>query len=210
MAVKTQAIDFKDALGVKMKRPYILLFCILLVGLIAKPCCSKEGNKIDGYAWKSWTEAWKLGWAEGFSNGIYQAHLDIPVYILGCAKAMLMETTREVERTKELSDDLYKDFTERIGWGKGTYGQMIAGLDEFYKDYRNKKILVREASYIVKLELMGAPQEFIEQVTRILRMPLDHRNKEKESLLKGNREYKKTWEKWEKQIPISLFESMFK
>lgn len=44
-----------------MRRLYVLLFCILFVGLIAKPCFSEEGEgfRVDGYEWKPWDESWK-------------------------------------------------------------------------------------------------------------------------------------------------------
>lgn len=189
-----------------MRRLYILLFCILFVGLIAKPCFGEEVKRltVDGYEWESWTESWKAGWVIGFYEGIEQAGLETSWSLMLCAMGVGRKLAGTVEGTKEVEDEVFNEFEERTLGGKGTYGQMVIGLDEFYKDYRNKKVLVREASFIVKLELKGAPQEFIEEQTRIFRMPWEDRKEAQKSLLEENQEFKRAWERWGKYLPLSV------
>lgn len=59
-----------------MRRLYSLLFSILLVGLIAKPCCSEEAE-IDGDNWEPWREDMKLVCVVGFVQGIEQTILEL-------------------------------------------------------------------------------------------------------------------------------------
>jgi hypothetical protein len=198
----------------RMRRLYILLFCSLLIAVIGKSCFSEEVRepRYDGYTWESWSEDFmKLGWVAGFSNGLLQVVSETPAYFLGCARDMKLESTGTIEGAEELGVQLIKDFKDMIYWGEGTtIGQMVTGLDKFYKDYRNKTILMREATYIVKLEVMGAPQEFIEQVTRILRMSYEERDEEHKSLLGRNREYKEAYNKWGKYFPLGIIYTMWK
>jgi len=189
-----------------MKRFHFLLFCILLVGLIAKPCFSEEvkAPSLNGYEWESWNNFVKLGWVMGFLRGIHWAIWENHLFLLQFALRKPKDELGTIEWTEQVAHELHNEFMEGIDLGKGTYGQMITGLDEFYKDYRNKRILVVEAMYIVKLEVMGAPRELIDQVTRLLRMPVEERIKEEESLLDGNPAYKKALIKWGKYLPLGV------
>lgn len=196
-----------------MKRFYLLLFCILFVGLIAKPSFSEEGKEftVNGYEWESLTEELKAGWALGFGDGVVQAKMEGGIFLFTIPKLMERKGVGTYEEAKKVINvnELFNEFQYKILLGEISCGQMVTGLDEFYKDYRNKNILVREAVYIVKLEIMGTPQEFIDQATRSLRMPLKDRIKEQESLLAGNQEYKTAWEKWGKYLPFSVIPTAF-
>ncbi|MFQ5867977.1 MAG: hypothetical protein ACE5IT_08325 [bacterium] len=65
------------------------------------------------------------------------------------------------------------------------------GLEKFYEDSRDKRVLTREAIWIVKLEGKGAPQEFIDEEARILGMPIGERAEKWPTLLEENQAYKK-------------------
>jgi len=191
-----------------MRRIYILLICILVVGLIGKPCWGEEGKgfTVDGYEWESWPIETKSGWVFGFSEANYQAGAETYIFLVRFARTVTMKVAGTVEwaKAKEVADELLNEFVERIIWDGETYGQMVVGLNEFYRDQRNKKILTREANYVVKLKLKGAPREFIDQETKFLRMSLENRNKARKSLLERNQEYKTAFEKWGKYLPLSV------
>ena len=195
-----------------MKRFYFLLFCILFVGLIAKPCFSEEGRKppLNGYEWESWSEITKTSWLIGFDEGHTQTSVEAYIFLRRFADAVSLKFAGTVEELYEVADKMNNEFLDRTVLGRGTFGQIAAGLDDFYKDYRNKSILINEALYIVKLEFTGAPQEFIEQGTKLLRMPWEERIKEQASLLAGNQEYKEAWEKWGKYLPAGVIPTPFK
>ena len=50
-----------------------------------------------------------------------------------------------------------------------TYGQLVAGIDEFYEDWRNKNISIAFVMRVVGLELAGRSQAEIDEVVRTLR-----------------------------------------
>jgi len=187
-----------------MRRVYILLFCILFVGLITKPCFSEEIKEIDGYMWESWDDSTKLGWALGFSEGVNQAEMESsgPLETLGI---IVKETFKKgAPAIKEWVDKTADLPRKRLDLSGITFGQIVEGLDKFYKDYRNMTVLVRKAIWIVKLEMRGAPQEFIDEETRILRMPTEEWVKEWLNLVEKNQAYKGLWKKWGDQIPYAL------
>jgi len=159
---------------------------------------------VDGYTWESWDNSTKVGWVFGFWDGIYQAHREGVFFLVRIPGLMERKVAGTYKRADEVTEGLDNEFRDRISLSGITSGQQVAGLDAFYKDYRNKRILAGEAIYIVKLEVTGGPQEFIEQVTRIIRMPWDDRRKEQKSLLEKNQEYKEAFEKWGKYLPISV------
>ena len=65
-------------------------------------------------------------------------------------------------------------------------------------------IPAREAIYIVKLQIKGVPEEFIEQEKRLLRIPLFERDDERKALLAKDEEYKISHKKWSKYLPWGL------
>jgi len=186
-----------------MRKLYILLFCILLMVAIASPCFSEEAG-IDGATWESWSESMKLGWVVGFMAGINQASMETYIFLVDFANTVRVKLAGKVKGIVEIADKTNELFVEKISLFKLNYSQLVIGLDKFYQDDQNKKILVKEAIYIVKLELMGAPQEFIEQQIKILRIPIEYRMKEQTSLWDSNPEYRKAWEKWGKHFPFGV------
>jgi hypothetical protein len=55
-----------------------------------------------------------------------------------------------------------------------TIGQMISGLDELYKDYKNVNIYIQEAIYVVKKQINGSSSEEIEAILQYLRSGRDY------------------------------------
>jgi hypothetical protein len=45
-----------------------------------------------------------------------------------------------------------------------TTGQLVDGLDEFFKDYRNRKILISNGVWIVLRSISGMPQDELEKM----------------------------------------------
>lgn len=189
-----------------MRRVYILLFCILLAGFIAKPCWGEEQEryKLDGYKWDSWPRDGKFGWVKGYCDGLDRASLEGAFFLSELRREMGNEMGENEFESKERGLKGVESFIKRLVLSGVTYGQMVDGLDKFYQDYRNKKVLTREAIWIVKLQVKGAPQDFIDQEARILRMPTEERGKEWLNLRLKNQVYREAWEKWRDQIPATL------
>lgn len=197
-----------------MRRLYILFFCLLLLGSIVKLSFSEEYRKyseptIDGYKWTSFDRSWKLGFATGFLWGVVTATSEGVGRLQRFASMAIFKTAEVDPKTKEYVDETPGDFLKRLDLSEITSGQIVDGLDNFYKDYRNMTILVEEAIWIVKLEIRGAPQEFIDEEARLLRMPKGERFKEWSNLWSKNQAYREAWDKWVYQIPLSVWSPLF-
>jgi hypothetical protein len=154
-----------------MKRAIFGLMLILLCAFPLRAVEEKEPR--NGYWWNSFDEyseavedAVKLGYVAGLAEGLGRA---CDVF------------------DKELHRFLWEDSLSEndpwmfIGWCANyfdaqrnrltgiTYGQMVDGLDELYRDYRNKGLLVIDAMQPVKMEVEGRPEAEIDSVTRYLR-----------------------------------------
>lgn len=70
-----------------------------------------------------------------------------------------------------------------------TYGQLLDGLDEFYSDFRNKRIPIGDAIYIVRMQLEGCSEEGIEYMTKELRSSVIAIDKLKREGVKAMGEY---------------------
>lgn len=189
-----------------MRRLYILLFCILFVGLlVVKPCWS-EWLEIDGYKWTSMDDSMKIGFALGFIWGVSRATEEGSFALRRLALRLMMpDLNKEVAPTiRELANSDADVLGKKLDLSGITAGQLIEGLDNFYKDYRNMKVLAEEAIWIVKLEIRGAPREFIDEEIRLLRMPEEEGAKEWLNLLEKNRTYKEASDKWRDQTPSHL------
>jgi hypothetical protein len=50
-----------------------------------------------------------------------------------------------------------------------TIGQLVEGVNQFYKDFRNTKILTRDAMMVVRQQISGVPQKEIDEGLEFLR-----------------------------------------
>jgi hypothetical protein len=64
--------------------------------------------------------------------------------------------------------DSYNEYHLRYFKGVTT-GQLVDGLDSFYADYRNRRILIVNAVYLVVNSFAGTPQEVMDAATEDLR-----------------------------------------
>ena len=73
-----------------------------------------------------------------------------------------------------LSTDISNVSIQRYAMSGITIGQMISGLDELYKDYKNVNIYIQEAIYVVKKQINGSSSEEIEAILQYLRSGRDY------------------------------------
>lgn len=160
-----------------------------------------EEFKVDGYKWTSLDKAGKLAWVAGFTEANAIVRVESMTALLAL-KLTAREPLKKVDSTtREQMDEVTASFNKQIDLSGITLGQTVDGLDKFYKDSRNMTVEAQQAIWIVKLEVRGAPQEFIDEEARLLRMPIGERDYERSSLLEKNQAYKETWRKWRDQIP---------
>jgi hypothetical protein len=137
-------------------RKHIILFLGLI--LFSSVCFGEEKglNEQNGYDWEQYNLLQKTGYASGFINGTTKAHEVLHWYVYTSA----LQNEKNPIKTEELLPV----------WNL-TVGQITEGLDEFYKDYENKQILIKDAIYIICKEAKGESSEKIEREKQILRMP---------------------------------------
>jgi len=73
-----------------------------------------------------------------------------------------------------LSVDIGNGFLVRHKMPDNTNGQIVAGLNELYKDFKNTNIFIPEAIYVVKKQINGSSSEEIEAILQYLRSGRDY------------------------------------
>jgi len=143
---------------------FSVFLCLLIVPLNAV----EKNLPHDGYLWTendnlpdvaTW---YKLGYLNGCSHA--QARLADELYAL----SLLAPPD---DRCGVLLTTVVDGWSSYYGVGGIAFGQMIDGLDEFYKDWKNRQIDVLDALYIVKLESQGTSVDDIDKTKRLLRLP---------------------------------------
>lgn len=175
----------------------VLSISIIQFSLIAH--AQEDVFPFDGYKWERLSESGKLGYVIGFMEGVSQVIPEVS-YVLAFQEATMKDKTEKPSYIK-----IYTSFSLGFDLSGITVGQFMSGLDNFYKDYRNKRILVSEAIWITKLEMKGAPQSFIDEEIRILRMPKEERSISRFNLQGKNSEYKEERQKWGRHLPMGIF-----
>jgi len=147
-----------------MKNPCCVLLAISAVLLASVPVRAQEDSERNGMWWvqlqmKSPENAffYKVGYAIGFIDGWEQGHRS------GFGEALGFGAAKPAALSA---------FSGNVTLHNGvTAGQLVDGLDDFYRDYRNRRIRVGEAIEGVVLPVIKGlmtPDE-AEQVAQYLR-----------------------------------------
>jgi len=119
---------------------------ILAVSLLAPVVTPVEtGATQNGFWWANMSQERRIGFVEGYITGLSRAE----GMVTETAKAKKIEFLEVVSKKPVAS---YFDFYQV------SYGQCIDGLNEFYKDYRNKRININVAILYVRDQVRGVPQ----------------------------------------------------
>ncbi len=137
----------------KTKRAHLLLAAIGLLGFgfVIRDVIAQEYHPETGYQfWKQANDTVKTAYLLGYADA--ESHYR---FVL--------------DRLKPLSTDAAKrsieDFEYKIPFpGGATVPQLKEGIDEFYKDWRNRSLSLFIAGNIVRLQLVGRPQSEIDEV----------------------------------------------
>ena len=154
----------------KIQAVLVLFLVLFSSNLVAQ---EKEQSRRAGYYWKGLSFGEKISYLEGILDyrGYVNWRTEIAIQTMnevhGLVERMDKEKAHKLFGAGRIIEAPMKD----LNIGGKSYGQVIDGLDEFYKDYRNLRIEVLDALTIVRLELSGAPPEEIQERKRVLRMP---------------------------------------
>ena len=129
----------------------------------------------------TWLVLSLTAWAENASRSVLGyaewSKMGTPMkvfYVSGYADAQALYTELLV-RLKDHCDDTGKEHIANIMYNlpaiHASTGQMVEGIDAFYKDWRNKAALVDAAMRVVRLQLGGRPQGEVDEAIRDARAP---------------------------------------
>ena len=159
-----------------IKKVLLLSFFPLLISPLYLYAQERYDN---GHFWIIAPRAWKIGYIEGFSNG-----MDVlSKHEILFQKAMKSAIKSYKEKHQKLTEE-ERSLLEEMEWylREQTYtlndyfapagvvlGDIIEGVDKLYKTPINREILIPHAIYIVVLEARGEPEELIRARTSFYR-----------------------------------------
>jgi hypothetical protein len=111
----------------------------------------------DGYWWEKWDASFKLGWVSGYVKAMDLAGT---LQLGRCASEMPMYA-KEYPNTdqKVIMEKLCLSQNENLNYDGITMGQFVAGIDAFYRDYRNKQLEVTSAIEYARDSIRGKPAQ---------------------------------------------------
>ena len=107
----------------------------------------QDNNRTDGNAWTRLDYAAKLNYVGGVFDGMILGN-HLSYWAWTDAKGNL-DSAKVVPATQSFSELTTKYFSHV------TAGQLISGLDAFYGDYRNRRIMLYDAIWLVVNEISG-------------------------------------------------------
>ncbi|MEK7280396.1 MAG: hypothetical protein AAB090_07105 [Nitrospirota bacterium] len=177
----------------------ILGFFLVIVFYTLSFAQKQDTLKIDGNDWKTWGLLEKKSFIAGFLAGSGQV-VGENIYPLPkdftSEKALDTFFISTAEKNSSFSRDDVLDALDTENWHRNMqiirYGiyditdvQIVDGLNSLYEDFKNRSIKLRDAVYVVKKQIKGAPAEHIERILRYLRG-----DKQDVDLLKIDRGYR--------------------
>jgi hypothetical protein len=139
------------------------VFAFVLLSLISV-CHAQNKTRRDGNWWNTQGHDLKRFYMIGLFDGMQLGNY---FSVWGIQSGDKTSEACEVKAIRSYQNHLDKYFTNV------TNGQVADGLDTFYKDYRNRSILVPDAVWVVINSIAGKPQKDIDEMTENFRKSAD-------------------------------------
>jgi hypothetical protein len=141
------------ALEIKMKkRIFLLIVAIIAISTIL------HASERDGNGWRTLTSQEKSFFVSGLLDGIDTG------FRLGT------KDVKEESCGLKNAESFFKNHDKYIVGTNNS--QIIDGLDSFYSDFKNRKIPVREAFFVILMQIAGDSEEIINKIVLRLRKGL--------------------------------------
>ncbi len=128
---------------------------LVLVALAGASVAHGQDKTDNGYWWVDQTPSFKMCFATGYATAMTN-NSDVAGF--KCLAAKHGGTIPEkYPGNAELEECLKTPEVMALDFGKIRMGQLVDGVDEFYKDFRNKGIGIVFAMYYVRDQLKGKP-----------------------------------------------------
>ncbi len=127
---------------------------LLLVTSVEAQAPSLDFDTTDSVVWEKLTPWGKLGYVMGYGH----AEQMYRVVLSGTSPACSESAKRSLD-----------GFLKSNPSPTASNAQWVAGLDDFYKDWRNKRVPIAFARRVVALELAGRPKHEVDEAARAVR-----------------------------------------
>jgi hypothetical protein len=143
-----------------MSTPKFFLAVALAVGLsLVGAISSADENRRDGNWWHTQQNMSKLNYLIGFLDGM---DLGANFSVWGIMNKDIQDPA--IGKAVGSYSSYLEQYTTHV-----TVGQINAGLDDFYRDYKNLSIKTSDAVWVVLKGISGAPKDQIESLVENLR-----------------------------------------
>ncbi len=125
-----------------MNKLFLLCFFICITKVSAQ-----DGDRLDGNYWNNLDKTNKYFYLKGYFDGI---NLGYKLSIWGVDSSKIDCALEVVNSFNEHTSNYLQHVT-------GT--QMLDGLDEFYKDYRNRNIMIKDSIWLILNSIAGKSEQ---------------------------------------------------
>jgi hypothetical protein len=163
-------IRFRDPLtggGLSARRNLqYLIIAAMLVFLTIHGDCRGDDTRRDGNWWAAQAEINQVGYMTGFFDGLILEQRIFDATLLNVAPPKLNQQVVEFASNVEVQANTQM---ERL-FTRVTAAQMRDGLNSFYSDVRNRRVLVFNAAFVVANAIAGSPMERVENLAETYRV----------------------------------------
>jgi hypothetical protein len=151
----------------QMKKARFSVFALfLLLACCAFSQAQTQTVNYDGYWWNAETPVFKLGFVLGYVQGTTQVNADTFGECL-IARYAKYERKRQV---KVPPTDTNRECNLGSSWDGIKSGELQDGLDEFYKDFRNKHVFINQALPYVRDQINGKSSAVLDKELEEIRV----------------------------------------
>jgi hypothetical protein len=136
--------------------------CIAALIALSVMAFARDKTVNDGYWWSSSDRSFKLGFVTGYVTGMGEAGVKA---IAQCASLTTMLKDKYPDQNLFQKLCLDQDNFDGI-----PMGQFVDGVEEFYKDFRNKQLDVSWALQYVRDQIKGKPAKELDAELTIWRV----------------------------------------
>lgn len=141
-------------------KAYIVCVLSLALSLPLIHAQQQQQAKSDGYWWNEKDDSFKIGFVSGYVLAMVNVS---DVKWFECLAERNGGKVPEVYPGKEAANACGESpDVKRFKFGGYRNGQWRDGVDEFYKDYRNRGLAIPQAMWYVKQQLEGTPAKQLE------------------------------------------------
>ena len=128
----------------------------------------------NGFWWVNQSETFKLGFVSGYASAMSNAADEIGFSCIAAKNGGVLP--EKVPTDAVLAECMNSPTYVHFSFGGIRVGQLEEGMDDFYKDFRNKGVYVTAAMFYVRDELKGKSAKELEDELSVYRHGVPPKN----------------------------------